>query len=58
MQFDVHVNFLLDVNSLGSCTDVALALAVEVDGAVDLDVDAPTFTPAFDVEADDWPWPL
>lgn len=44
IQFDVQVIFLFDVNSLGNCM---VALFV-----LDLDVDAPTFTP-LEPDADD-----
>lgn len=50
MQFDVQFSFLLDVNSVG--TDVAAPLDVE---ALDFDVDAPTFTPAFAADDVDGP---
>lgn len=49
MQFDVQFNFLLDVNSLGNCNDVAF------DVEVDFDVDAPTFTPELDADDVDGP---
>lgn len=51
MQFDVQVSFLLVVKSLGNGTDDAL----DVDAEADFDVDAPTLTPEFDVDAEDWP---